>query len=65
MIADLEKRIQANTAAKDKTIAKFRVEQAKLTAELDVLVAAEKAAAAVAGMSTAERQAILTELGGN
>ncbi len=62
--AELEKKIHANTAAKDKTVAVFRVEQAKLTAELDVIVAAEKAAAMVADLSDVERQAILAELGG-
>ncbi len=62
--AELEKRIQRNTAAKDKTVAAYRAVQAKLTAELDVIVAAEKAAATVADMSDVERQAILAELGG-
>ena len=64
-ISELTKRIDANAAKKDKTVAAYRVVQKKLTAELDVLRAAEAAASIVAGLSDTERQAILTELGGN
>ena len=64
-IAELTKRIDANAAKKDKTVAAYRVVQKELTAELDALVAAEAAAAKVAGLSDMERQALLAELGGN
>ena len=64
-ISELTKRIDANAAKKDKTVAAYRVVQKKLTAELDALRAAEAAASIVAGLSDTERQAILTELGGN
>ena len=64
-IADITKRIHANTAKKDKAVAAFRVEQSTLTADLDVLKSAEAAVNIVAGMSSDERQAVLSELGGN
>lgn len=64
-ITELTKKINANTVRKDKAVAVFRVEQKKLTTELDVLVAAEAAAAIVAEMSDGERQAMLVELGGS
>ena len=64
-IAELTKRINTNTAKKDKTVAAYRTAQKILTAELDVLRAAEAAAGIVAELSDAERQAVLTELGGN
>lgn len=64
-ITELTKKINANTAKKDKAVAAYRTEQSTLTAELDVLKAAEAATRMVAGMSSNERQAILTELGGN
>lgn len=64
-IAQLGAQIQKNVAAKDKYLKKFRTDQAVLTEEYDVLVSAEKAAAVVANMSDAEKQAIATELGAN
>lgn len=64
-IAQLGAKIQKNVATKDAYLAKFRTEQAVLTEEYDVLVAAEKAAASVADMTDAEKQAIATELGAN
>ena len=42
-IGELTKRINAATAKKDKTVAAYRTAQAILTAELDVLRAAEAA----------------------
>ncbi len=62
---EITKRIHANSAKHDKVRAAYRADQATLTAELDVLKAAEAAVAQVAGMSDGERQALLAELGGN
>ena len=64
-IGELTKRINVATAKKDKTVAAYRIAQKILTADLDVLRAAEAAAGIVAELSEAERQAVLTELGGN
>ena len=64
-IGELTKRINVATAKKDKTVAAYRTAQKELTAELDVLKAAEAAAGIVAELSDTERQAVLTELGGN
>ena len=64
-IAEITRRIHANSAKHDKVVAAYRTEQRKLTAELDVLRAAEVAAAKVAGLSNTERQALILELGGN
>ena len=64
-IGELTKRINAATAKKDKTVAAYRIAQKILTADLDVLRAAEAAAGIVAELSETERQAVLTELGGN
>ena len=64
-IAELTKQIHTNSAKHDKVVIAYRVNQAKLTAELDVIKAAEAAARIVAGLDDGQRQAILTELGGN
>jgi len=63
--AQISAKIQKNVAAKDKYLADFRAKQSILTVEYDEAVAAEEMAALVADMSVVEKQAILTELGGN
>ena len=64
-INELTKRIDANSAKHDKTVIAYRADQAILFAELDVRKAAEAAERIVAGLDDSQRQAILTELGGN
>ena len=64
-IAEITNRIHANSAKHDKAVAAYRAAQATLTADLDVLLAAEAATRLVAGLDDGQRQAILTELGGN